>query len=120
MVRFLNGIRKPDKFVLFLDASLDHLYIKIIFFCIKRSRLAGPFQNQTILVRFSNGLAAILHSITGLKKRQENSHSKTGRLGFQMLTVSAIKVKINFINFINTGRLKSGTILNSNVYFIEA
>jgi hypothetical protein len=77
MVRFLNGIKKPDKFVRFLDASLDRFKHKNIFFCIKQSRLAGPFKNRTIFVRFLNGLAAILHLITGLKKRPENGHSKT-------------------------------------------
>jgi hypothetical protein len=47
---------------------------------------AKAFEIRTICPDF-NGLAAILHSKTGLKKCLENDHSNSGRSGFRMLTV---------------------------------
>jgi hypothetical protein len=62
MVQFSNDIWIPDKFVQFSDASLDHFIHKNIFVCIKRSRLAGPFENPMIFVRFSNAKWRPKHS----------------------------------------------------------
>jgi hypothetical protein len=39
--------------------------LKNIFFCIKQSRLVGPFENRWKIVQFSNGPQFCFHSETG-------------------------------------------------------
>jgi hypothetical protein len=57
--------------------------VKRIFFLLKQSR---P-EVKKLSVWFFNGQAFCYHLKTGPKKYPENDHGKTGRSGFELLTV---------------------------------